>query len=295
MSNIDMKSCVKKCVKSYAPKSMEELMDALAELTSDSKIIGGGTDLMIALNQGSVEPDALLYLGCVDGLSDIVDSPDGITIGAMVTMADLADSELLTCGSFNALRQAASDVGSVQIRTTATIGGNIANASPAGDIAPVMCLLDAQAVVVGGSGVRNVPIENLLTGAGKTSLAFNEVITGFILPEKWSGSVKSAFFKLGFRKALTVSRINLALLLDFDSGGCISLAKVVAGAIAPTPVRLEKAEQFLIGQKPGAEVAKEVGKLLSELILEITPEEFDRDYKAKAAFGIANDILLRYI
>ena len=296
MSSIDMKSCVKNCVKSFAPKSMPELSEALGELTPDSKIISGGTDLVIALNQRLYEPDALLYLGCIDGLSDIAETSEGIKIGAMATMADLAKCELLT-GPYAALRHAAADVGSVQIRSTATIGGNIANASPAGDIAPVLFLLDAFAIVAGKSNTRNVPIQSLLTGSGNTSLAYNEVITGFILPDKWSRTVKSAFYKLGYRKALTVSRISLAMLLDFDSDGFITLADVVAGAISPVPVFVKKAGQLMVGRKLGAnlamEVGNDVGKNLSELILEITPEEFDRDYKAKAAFGIANDIFER--
>ena len=294
MSCNDMKSCTKDRAKSYAPKSIAELTEALGKLTPDSKIISGGTDLIIALNQCLVEPDALLYLGCIDGLSDIVESPDGITIGAMATMADLAKCELLT-GPYAALRQAAADVGSAQIRSTATIGGNIANASPAGDIAPVLYLLGAFAIVAGESDTRSIPIQSLLTGSGKTSLAYNEVITGFILHAKWSGTVKSAFYKLGYRKALTVSRISLAMLLDFDSDGTITFADFVAGAISPVPVHVEKAAQLMIGRKPGSELAKDVGKQLSELVLEITPEEFDRDYKARAAFGIANDIFERMI
>ena len=292
MSCSDMKSCTNNCAKSYAPKSMDELSVALGKMTPDSRIISGGTDLIIALNQSYTEPDALLYLGGVDGISDIAETAEGIKIGAMATMADLAECKILT-GPYAALRQAAADVGSVQIRAAATIGGNIANASPAGDIAPVLCLLDALAVVADGSAVRRIPVDCLLTGSGKTSLAYNEAITGFILPAKWSGTAKSAFYKLGYRRALTVSRISLAILLDFDPNGYISFADIVAGAIAPVPVHAEKAGQLLIGKKPGSDVAKDVGKQLSELVLEITPEEFDRDYKARAAFGIANDIFER--
>jgi carbon-monoxide dehydrogenase medium subunit len=207
----------------------------------------------------------------------------------MTTMADFSKSKLMT-GPYTALRHAGADVGSVQIRSTATIGGNIANASPAGDIAPVLYLLDAEVIVVCNGTIRRLPISNILTDAGKASLKHNEVITGFFFPKKWSLKAKSAFCKLGYRKALTVSRIGLAMLLDFDSDGFITFARVVVGAIAPTPVHVERAEQFLIGKKPVSDVSKEVGTFLSELILEITPKEFDRDYKARAAFGIAEDI-----
>jgi CO/xanthine dehydrogenase FAD-binding subunit len=95
---------------------------------------------------------------------------------------------------------------------------------------------------------------------------------------------------LGFRSTLSVSRIGLALRLDLDGDGVIKSAAVVAGAIAPAPVRIEAAERFLVGKKPGSEAAAEVGRILSALIMEITPELFDRDYKVEAAHGVAQDV-----
>jgi len=283
-------------MKHYMPETMTELIRSLWELTPDSRIISGGTDLINAMNQGLCHPDALLYLGNIKGIRDISLTPDGIHIGAMVTMSDLAECSLLT-GPYAALRHAGADVGSPQIREAATIGGNIANASPAGDLSPVLFLLQAQVVIADGSSssqgesaTRLLPIHKVLTGSGKTSLTCHEAIIGFVLPSEWPVSAKSAFYKLGYRRAVTISRIGLAILFDFDPDGRITLAEVIAGAIAPTPVHVEKAEQFLIGKQPDTKAAKEVGRFLSELILDITPEEFDRDYKVKAAFGIAEDV-----
>lgn len=270
------------------PKTMPELASCLGKLTPASKIISGGTDLVVQMNKGALDPDALLYMGGLEGARDIARTSEGIEIGAMASIAALAGDELLA-GPYAALRQAAAGVGSVQVRNAATLGGNVANASPAGDMAPVLVLLNAAAVVAGPDGLRRAPVEEVLTGSGKTSLAHDEAIVKFIIPAALPGA-RTAFAKLGFRSALSVSRIGLALLLDLDRGGCIETAGLVAGAIAPTPVRLAEAERFLVGKKPGQEAAAEVGKILSALIMKITPELFDRDYKVEAAYGVAEDV-----
>ena len=277
----------------YTPETFTQLSDALRKLTPKSKIISGGTDLTIALNR---EPgaDALVYMGKIKGIRDIVQLPEGVSIGAMASMADLTACGLLT-GPYAALKHAASDVGSAQIRNIATIGGNIGTASPAGDLAPVLCLLGAMAdIITPGGNTRRVPVSELITGAGKTLLEYNEAIVGVIIPkvdEKISHCTKSAFCKLGYRKAVTVSRIGLAVSLTLDQNHKILTADIVAGAIAPVPVHVEKAEQSLIGKEIDIDTAKIIGMFLSQLIMEITPIEFDRDYKARAAFGIAEDVL----
>ena len=274
-------------MKSFMPDSLPELAEALGNLTSRGKIIAGGTDLVIALNRGLSAPDALLYLGKVESIQGITETPDGLEIGAMATMAALAGSDLLA-GPYAALRHAAAEVGSPQIRSAATIGGNIANASPGSDLAPVLVLLDAEAVIAGASGIRRAPVAKILTGPGTTSLAYHEAILCFVLPKP--KATQSAFVKLGYRKALAIARIGLAMLLDFSPDGAIAFVKIVAGAIAPVPVRVQTAEQHLMGKKPDEGSVREVGKLLSALILETCSEAFDRDYKARAAMGITEDL-----
>jgi len=288
-----MKHYSVKTIKQLIPETMGELSDILKEFSPNGKIISGGTDLIISMNQGLYKPDALLYIGEIEGVRDIKLTPESIEIGAMATMSDLACCEELT-GPYAALKHAAADVGSVQIRNTATIGGNIANASPAGDIAPVLYLLQAEAIITGGTDTRRVTITQVIKGSAKTSLQYNEVITGVVLPKKWKDTAKSVFNKLGYRKTLTISRIGLGILFDFDFDGTINYADVIAGAIAPVPVHVKKAEQFLIGKKPSPTTAKETGRFLSELILEITLEEFDRNYKISAAYGVAEDVIKRF-
>lgn len=276
----------------YTPKTLEELRQALAQMTPASKILGGGSDLIMRINNGTCEPDALLYTGDADALHAIVMGEDTVSIGAAATMDEIVRAGL--GDKLGAITDAAADMGSVQIRNSATIGGNIASASPAGDLIPVLFLLGADIEVASPDGFFRKPIDKVVAGPGKTSLRHNECITRVIVPLPRPDGFRSAFVKLGFRKAVTISRIGLAVGLVLDGNGTVTSASVVAGAISTKPVRVPKAEAALVGNRLTAKVKASVGAALSELILQITPEMFDRDYKVGAARGAAEDVLDRF-
>jgi len=282
-------------VKAHTPATMSELFDVLKSLTPDSKIIGGGTDLIIRLRQSHCKTDALVYLGSIPGICDIIETADGIEIGAMATMTDLATHPLIT-GPYAALSHAAVDVGAVQIRNNATIGGNLGNASPAGDLMPVWNLLGGEALIAGPDGaLRREAVSKVFLGPGKTSLQYNEAIVRFVVQKPQSPSTKSAFVKLGYRKMLTISRIGIAATLDMDANGIVTQFELLAGAISPTPMHVTEAENYLTGKQLTADNIKQVGQFLSDLIMEVTPEMFDRDYKAAAAFGVVEDLFAKFV
>lgn len=277
-------------MRNFAPTTMPQLHEALAEMTPQSKIIAGGSDLVIRLRMGLC-PDALLYMGDIPELSAITRKGDVIEVGAMATMTAIAEWEGWPL-SLRALPDAAADVGSRQIRNSGTIGGNVGNASAAGDLIPVLFLLHAEVEIACPNGsLRKLKVEELVVGPMKTTLATGEAIVRFLLPVPPSATRKSAFLKLGSRKTLTISRIGLGVSFDFDNNGAIAEPEVMAGAISLTPVPVKEAESWLPGKKLDAEAARQVGKALSELILQITPEKFDRDYKVGAAYGVAEDVL----
>lgn len=278
-------------MKHFTPQTISELFTALKEMTPQSKFISGGTDLLIRLNQGTCTPDALVYLGHIPQMHEILSTAEGLEIGCMVTMTQLAESELLV-GPWAAIKHAAEDVGARQIRNSATVGGNLGNLSPAGDLMPVWFLLDARVEVMQPDGkTRRMSVQDVFLGPGKSSLAYNEVMTRFFVPHPTSSTQKSAFVKLGSRKTLTISRVGLAASIDFDDSAEVSSFQLTVGAISPTPVSVEKAETYLIGKKLCPTTVEQIGQFLSELIMEITPEHFDRDYKAAAAFGVTEDLL----
>lgn len=275
-------------MESFTPSALEELQGVLSSLPQSSKILGGGTDLIIKMNMGLCRPEALCYLGYIKELREITMEDDRLCIGAYATMTQIQKHPVVR-ESYPALMDAASDVGSLQIRNNGTIGGNIGNASPAGDLIPVLYLYNAMIEIAGPEGRREVPIDDVIAGPGRTTLAYNEAITRIFLPKP---SFISSFVKLGLRKKVTIARIGVALGIEMD-GGHVKNVSMIAGAISLRPVHVTKAEAYLKGKALNETTIMDAAECLSDLIMEITPKEFDRDYKVFASRGIVMDAFRR--
>lgn len=268
------------------PKTMEELGETLSRLTPDSLVLAGGTDLVLHLRAEHLQPDLLLSLGGVDALREITITPDRAVIGAMATMRQVEEA---TDGleDLQALADAAGGVGSPQIRNKGTIGGNVANASPAADLPPVLWLLDAQADIMGPGGVRrSIPVRDLPAGNQKIQLALGEIIVSFTIHRAPLRGWRSAFEKLGHRSQVTISRIGMAMALRQDEAGVIQDARVVVGAIKPVPFPLPAAEEILRGRRPDPQLAVDLGETFRG--------NTRRVYKEEAAKGVFQDTLLRF-
>ncbi|MDR0497180.1 MAG: FAD binding domain-containing protein, partial [Treponema sp.] len=186
--------------KCFAPKTMEELFKALAEMTPESRVLGGGTDLIIRMNTGMLNPDALLYMGGMQELCCISQNNGKAEIGAASTMNQIAETPWIK-KKLTALFHACSDIGSPQIRNNATIGGNAGSASPAGDIIPVLFLYNAVITIASKDGLYTKPIGQVILGPSKSCLAYNEAIVKISIDIPESPHFRSAFVKLGYRKA----------------------------------------------------------------------------------------------
>lgn len=268
------------------PKTMEELGQCLGQLTPNSLILAGGTDLVLRLRSRHLQPDVLLSLTDVPELQAITVSPEQAVIGAMATMHQV-EAALNGLEDLQALADAAGGVGSPQIRNKGTIGGNVANASPAGDLPPVLWLLNAQANIMGPGGcVRTVPVQELPLGDQKTTLALGEVIISFTIDRTALRGWRSVFVKLGHRSQVTISRIGMAMALRQNAEGIIEDARVVVGAIKPVPFPLPAAEDILRGNRPDPALAVELGETFKG--------NTRRAYKEAAAKGVFEDTLLRF-
>ena len=277
-------------MRSLMPKTLEEIPESLKEMTENSKFVGGGTDFIIKMRLGLANPDCLCYLGYVKELKEIHEEADGgISIGAYCTMTQIEHNEMVR-KQYPALMDAASDVGSLQIRNNGTIGGNIGNASPAGDLLPVLYLYDAKIEIIGPDGTRVAGIDEVLSGKpGRLTLAYNEAISRIILPKN---TMITSFVKLGSRKKVTISRIGEALGVEMEHDHVKDI-RLYIGAISVKPMRFTAAEDFIRGKVLNETNILDMAELLSEYIKEHVPKEFDRDYKVYAAKGAMMDTFAR--
>ena len=269
---------------SLIPTTMEELGEALSQLTEQSLVLAGGTDLTLVMRAKLLEPDIVLCLTDIPQLREIQITPERAVIGSMATMHDL---ELAANGipDLQALADASSDVGSPQVRNKATVGGNVANASPAADTPSVLWALDAQVDIMGPGGVRRLmPICEFMLGSKKTALGPGEVIVSFIIDRTALRGWRSAYHKLGHRTRVTISRIGMTIVVREDADGIVQDARVVAGAIKPIPFELKAAEDILRGQRADPSLAEAIGATFKG--------NTRRVYKENAAKGVAEDVLL---
>ena len=274
--------------KSFSPSNMAQLSSFLPELEPGAVIVGGCTDLSVRFLNAPM-PKQLLSLSSVSELKQILIADGYLQIGAAVTFTELEGFELPS--GFAALKQAASDVGSKQIRNAATIGGNVMNASPAGDVLLCLFLFGAIAEIMKPNGsVYERAIEEVVIGSGKTSLDYNEVLTALKIPMTSADNHCSAFLKLGYRKKVTIARINIAISLK-NINEKVSDIRFYMGAVAPIPLRVQEAEKILLENEWNEQSSEKLSSYLSEMIKQTVPIEYDRDYKMYAVKGAIHDIL----
>jgi CO/xanthine dehydrogenase FAD-binding subunit len=236
--------------KYFAPAGVEEAVRILAEWGEKGTLLAGGTDLVPKINYYELRPEALIFLGGL-GLDYVKESGGGLAIGAATTTARLAE-DAMVAEKAGALAEAARLSGSDAIRNSATIGGNLANASPAADLATPLLVMDAEVLIKGSDGDRVLPLKEFFRGPGQTALKPQELLVEIRIPA-FKG--KTAFRKLGRRKAMTLSVVNVAVRLD-GSGKKCNEARIALGSMAPTPMRCEKAEAMLQGKALDRELIK---------------------------------------
>jgi len=242
---------------------MEEACQVMSGLGSRAKLLAGGTDLIVNMKRGTLSPGHVVSLSRINDLKGVTFTKGRIRIGACVTAAELCESEEIKT-LFRALQQGASDLGSPLIRNLATIAGNLVSARPAADLPPPLMAYDAKVVLMKESGEREIPLEDFFTGPGETMIEPDEIVKEIIVekPRDCSGA---GYIKLGVRKALEISLVNVAAFVSLDDpDGAIQSARVVLGAVAPTPMRAHSAEKVLLGEKPGEALFVRAGEAAAE-------------------------------
>jgi carbon-monoxide dehydrogenase medium subunit len=244
----------------HEPASMDEACQILAELRNTGKLIAGGTDLIVNMKKGITTPKHLISLSRIDDLRKLDLSNNLLKIGACVTAAELSESQGIN-SILGALSNAASSLGSPLIRNLATLAGNLVTARPAADLPPPLMAYGATLALKNKNGERSVSLDDFFTGPGETIMSSDEILTEIQLekPSNYSGA---GYIKLGPRKALAISMVNIAAFISLDEqNGSIQVARIVLGAVAPTPIRATSAETVLLGEKPGTDLFARAGEL----------------------------------
>ncbi|MCS7254590.1 MAG: xanthine dehydrogenase family protein subunit M [Armatimonadota bacterium] len=233
----------------HAPTTLEEVVKLLTELGTEAKLLAGGTDLLVFIRHGRIAPKHIIELSRVGELTRICELESGLIIGACVKLREIERNSVIR-RLYPHISEAASQVGSVQIRNLATIGGNLCTASPAGDMIPTLMVSGALLHIVGASGERMVRIEEFFKGPGETALCATDVLVSIQLPPP-KPRTGWAFFKLGVRGAMDISIVSVAakLTLSESTSDIVSEVKVALGSVAPVVMLSHSVEKLLTGKR----------------------------------------------
>ena len=275
-------------MQSLTPKTLAELAQALSAATEKAKIIAGGTDFIIKERAGKFTPDLLIYPGFIPELNTVTKENGVLRIGAAVPMNGIT-AALKDDKAFCAIADAASDVGSPQIRAKGTMAGNICNASPAGDMLPVSWLYDAQLELMNADGTASVTsVNGFITGPQKTILQTDQAVTAILIGLKQFEGFVSAFHKIGSRERVSISREGLAAAVKLDENGRVEQARLSLGAVGGTPIRVMDAEEYMRGRVLDEKLVEEITPMVAETIHN-NCRPANRLYKTEAARGLTAD------
>jgi carbon-monoxide dehydrogenase medium subunit/xanthine dehydrogenase FAD-binding subunit len=268
----------------YTPESLKEALALLAEYNSRSAVIAGGTDVVIELKDFKRRPECLININKLKELRYQKIEDGKMRIGALSSFADLERNADIQ-NKVKSLHYCAANVGSPQIRNLGTLGGNVVNASPAGDSISTLMSLDASVALESRRGRREMKLTDFYANCQKNQLAPDELLTEiyFDLPTK---DIATAAYKLGKRKSLAIVVVGLSVLVERDSSNRIKRSQLVLGASSKIPVRINAIEDFLRGKPLTGDTFKPCGGMLSEIIKNMIPEKdaelFEKYHKVES-------------
>jgi len=270
------------CQGYFAPQKIEEALEILSRYGKEIKVIAGGTDLLVQYYDRLYEVGSWLDLENILELKEIKIHQNQMEIGAMVTHARLEKSEDIK-KYFPILSQAAADIGSPQIRNRGTIGGNIVNASPAGDLLAPLMAYDAQFKLFSLQKAALISAEEFFIGPKKTILEPAQLLTRIILPLP-SERTYGCWIKIGKRKALIIATITLALVVEMDEDNkTVKDVRTCLGSVAPTPIEIKEIREKMIGKKFNQLDFNQLGQIVEDKISPIDDIRGTREYRKDVA------------
>ena len=270
------------------PASLEDAVRLLLEETGIARVLAGGTDVLVQLNTGLVEPDLVVDIKRLPGMADITAENGGYRIGAAVSCAQMNEHEGL-CTLWPGVVEAADLIGSTQIQSRATIAGNLCNASPAADSVPALVAAGATAAIVGPGGRREMDVADISIGPGKTALEKAEIVESIFLPARQARS-GDAYQRFIPRTEMDIAVVSVGINLTLDDNGACSAARVAVGAAAETVLLIPGAAAILIGSTFGSPPMDDLAQAVSDACRPIDDKRGTEAFRTRVAGVLARRV-----
>lgn len=266
-----------------SPTTTKEAVSLLAKEKGKAYVLAGGTDLLVRLRLDMIEPDLMVDIKRIPAMMEIKKSATGFKIGAAVSGTSLGKNKALV-KAWPGVVEAANLIGSDQVQGRCTMAGNLCNASPAADSVPALIAAGAKAIIV-GKKKRTVPVEDVITGPGKTCLAKGEIIEAITLPAKAAKS-GDAYLRFIPRTEMDIAVVGVGISLTLAKG-VIAKARVSLGAVAPTPLLVKAAAKAIIGSKLDDEALEALAAACSAACNPIDDKRGTIEYRKRIAGVLA--------
>jgi carbon-monoxide dehydrogenase medium subunit len=274
-----------------APSTVEEAVRVLAGASGVAKVLSGGTDLLVQLRSGRVKPELIVDTKKIPGISGIREQDGAFIIGAATPGAVIGECEPLR-RAWPGVVEATILIGSTQVQGRASLAGNLCNASPAADSVPALIAAAAVARIIGPDGMRDVPVEQIPVGPGKTSLGKGELIASFFLPARPAHS-GDAYQRFTPRTEMDIAVVGVGVSLTLDGSGTCVAARVSLGAVAPTVLLVKECADALIGSKLDDAALERLAKAASAACRPIDDKRGTKEYRIKVAGVLARRTALQ--
>ena len=261
----------------YEPKTVEEACTLLSKFKERARVLAGGTDLLVQMKAGRMNPAAVINLKKIRGLDKISFSLDsGLRIGALVTWSQILDSKRII-SRYPLLAQAARKMGSLQIRNAGTLGGNLCHASPAANGPIPLLVYEAECMIQGLNKERKLPIEKMFLGAQKNALKSGEILTEIRIPLPAPKS-RGSFYKFSLRKAMDLATVGVGTLISTHEGA-FKMVRIALGAVGPRPFRARKAEKILLGKPAEDQLIRQAADVAADECSPISDIRASKEYR----------------
>ncbi len=270
--------------KYFRPANLAEATDFLFQHGPESRVISGGTDLLIAVRNGTMTSGYVLDVSRLDELRQVAINDGRLEIGSALTYSEIVNHPVIRKFA-PALIRAGSQVGSLQIRNTGTLGGNVGNASPAADSVPAMMIHDARVLLKNAESEFSEPLSSFILGPYRTNLNSGSLIKGFSL-EIWPEGFRWSYNRIARRRSLAISRAGAAAMALVDSRGTVTKLRLSLSSITPQPSIMTVVQDQLIGRVPDAATIAEAAQSVALEMVRLSGERPSFVYKKPAVVGL---------